>query len=159
MIYILTLLSLMLLSFVVVYFIKRRSGLLILALATGSILATQWSEQLSQYIMQLNIHTTQLVVMSTVTVLLIVLPMVLVMKSAKTASGRFQCGLHAVLCAIAVVIFVEKPIRLLVATDALASQVVNVIEIYRAIIITICLVAAILDVASYSLRVKSKKHT
>lgn len=156
--YIVVLLALMTLSFVMVYLMKRRSGLLILALTAGSVLSNQWSEQISQYIILLGMNVTQVVTIGVVTIILTILPMLLIMKSAKVSSGRLQYVLHAALCALVMVLYAEKSLRPVLATDTLANQIISGIEIYKMPILTFCLIIAIIDVTSYSFRTGKKRN-
>lgn len=145
---------LILLLFGVAYLTKRRYGVLGLALAAGSMISSVWVVDLTPIIASTGVQLVRPPLESVVSAALILLPALLLITSGSAYHNTPQRMLGAVLFALFAGVLLLEPLGSALVIEGVGQQVYLFLEQNRQIIITLCLVAAIVDL----LLTKTPKH-
>jgi hypothetical protein len=140
--------------FATAFFTKRRFGVLGLALAAGSVLATLWVGDLTPIIAEAGIAMVRPPLSSVISAGLVLLPAVLLLASGPTYKLLPQRIIGAAAFAILATALLLEPLGSALVIDDTAKPVYEFFVQNRAIIITAGLALAILDL----LVAKTPKH-
>lgn len=140
--------------FAMAYFTKRRFGVLGLALAAGAMLSTLWVGDLTPLIAQAGIILVKPPLESVVSAALILLPAILLLSSGPSYKSQIQRFIGASAFAVLAAALLLDPLGSALVIDKVGQPVYDFFVNYRVIIITVCLVLAVIDL----LMTKSPKH-
>lgn len=145
--------------FLLAYATKRRFGVLTLALSAGAILAGLWSHELTPYIANLGIVVVRPPLVDIISLILTLAPSLILLFSGPSADKKLQrIGGSAVFALLAVALMFETLKNALVIDD-FGQKIIGWVEPYLAIVVTVCLILALVDVLqTHSRRSISKKH-
>jgi len=143
--------------FATAYFTKRRFGVLGLALAAGAMLSTLWVGNLTPIIANAGIILVKPPLESVVGAALILLPAVLLLSSGPTYKSFSQRLVGSFAFAILAIALLLQPLGSALVIDGVGQSVYTFFLNNRAIIVTVCLALAVLDllVTKNSKRMKS----
>jgi hypothetical protein len=142
------------LLFATAYFTKRRFGVLGLALAAGAMLGNLWVGDLTPIIARAGIILVKPPLESVVLASLILLPALLLLSSGPSYKARTQRIIGASAFAILATALLLEPLGSALVIDSVGQPVYDFFAHNRVLIITVCLVLAIVDL----LMTKSPKH-
>lgn len=131
--------------FLAVFLMKRRLGLLGLALAAGSILSSMWVGDLTPLVAEAGFVIIRPPLSSIVATMLILLPATLVFFSGAGVKGKIVRFISALVFASLAVAFLLEPLRAALVIDATAKPFYNLLVQYQAVIITVGLGLSLLD--------------
>ena len=143
--------------FALPFFTKRRFGLPGLALAAGAMLAALWVGDVTPLIVQAGVIIVQPPLESIVTVVLTLIPAVLLLSASPSASSAFQRIGGSVLFALLAVALLLPAIHSALVIDEAGMPVYEFFSQNRPAIVTVGLVAALLDILMKK-RAKAAKH-
>lgn len=145
--------------FLIVYLTKRRLGLLGLALAAGSILASLWVGDLTPLVAQAGIEIVRPPLSSLVAAILIFLPVIILFFQGKTVKGQlWRIGSAAVFGVLAIALLLD-PIGAALVVDEKSKPIYDFLVQYKSVIITAGLTLSIIDLMlGSSRRQKEPKH-
>lgn len=146
------------LLFALAFFTKRRFGVLGLALAAGAMLSTLWVGDLTPIIAKAGIVLVAPPLESVVAAALILAPAVLLLSSGPVNKKPTQRVIGAAAFAVLATALLLQPLGSALVIDATAKPVYDFFVQYRAVIITICLVFAVLDILVTKSPKASKEH-
>ena len=132
--------------FLLAYMTRRRFGVLTLALAAGSILAELWSHELTPLIANLGVVVIRPPLVDIVSVLLILAPSLVLLFSGPAAHQKLQRIVGSLVFALLAVLLMFDALTSALVLDQFAQQSIDYINPYRAALITVCLVLAVIDV-------------
>ena len=143
--------------FATAYLTKRRFGVLGLALAAGAMLSTLWVGALTPIIANAGIVLVKPPLESVVAAGLVLLPAVLLLSSGPTYKSFSQRLVGSGAFAILAIALLLQPLGSALVIDGVGQPVYHFFLDNRAIIVTVCLALAILDllVTKNSRRMKS----
>jgi hypothetical protein len=156
--YIVLLLSLIAVLFVIAFISNRRFGVRGLALATGAMLATLWVGDLTPLIAQAGFTLSTPPLESVISVVLTLLPALILLRSGQSNQATFSRALGALLFAVLAVTLLLEPISTALIIEKPGDQLYTFIAQYRVVIITACLLVAILDLVLTKIPKISSKH-
>jgi hypothetical protein len=131
--------------FAVAFFTRRRFGVLGLALAAGAMLSTLWVGDLTPIIAKAGIVLVQPPLESVVSALLILAPALVLLSSGPTYKASSQRIVGAVLFAALATALLLAPLGSALVLDGTSKPVYDLFVQYKVIIITACLIVAVLD--------------
>ena len=143
--------------FALPFFTKRRFGMPGLALAAGAMLAALWVGDVTPLIVQAGVVIVQPPLESIVTLVLTILPAVLLLSVSPTTTSPLQRIGGAVLFALLAVALLLPAIHSALVIDDAGMPVYEFFSQNRATIVTVGLVAALLDILMKK-RAKAAKH-
>ena len=126
--------------FAMVFFTKRRFGVLGLALAAGAMLSTLWVGELTPIIARAGIVVVKPPLESLVAVGLTLLPVVLLLSSGPTYKSMSQRLIGAAAFAILAIAFLLQPLGSALVIDSVGQPV------YHNMIVTVGLLLAVGDI-------------
>jgi hypothetical protein len=132
--------------FAIVFFTKRRYGILALALAGGAMLSTLWVGDLTPIIAQAGFVLIKPPLESVVASALVLLPAILLLTSGPVYQSTVQRTLCALLFAVFAVVLLLEPIGSALVIEGPGKEVYDFLVANRVGIITICMVVAISDI-------------
>lgn len=132
--------------FAIVFFTKRRFGLLGMALAVGSILSNLWSQDLTPIIRQAGLEIVSPPLASVVAAALVLLPAAILLFSSPANKKFIHRILDAAAFAVLAVAFLLPVLGDALILEAEGLEVYNFFTEYRAWVITAGLVYAVVDV-------------
>lgn len=139
------LLSIILLLFLAAYFTKRRFGVLGLALAAGAMLSSLWVGDLTPLIAQAGVVLIKPPLQSVVSAGLILLPALLLLSSGPSYKSQLQRIVGAAAFAVLAIALLLDPLGSALVIDKVGQPVYDFFVSNRAIIVTLCLALAIID--------------
>lgn len=140
--------------FVLAFFTKRRFGVLGLALAAGAMLANLWVGKLTPVIAEAGVKLVAPPLHSVVSAALILAPALLLLFSGPTYKTKPWRIAGAAAFAVLAAALLLEPLGAALIIEGPGKQVYELFVQYRTVIITACLVLALLDL----LAVKMPKH-
>lgn len=158
MIFLIIFLVIITILFGVAYLTKRRFGVLGLALVTGAYISTLWVGDLTPIIAEAGIQTIKPPLESVVAATLIILPAVLLLLSGPTYVSKARRLFGAFLFAVLASTLLLEPLGSALIIDGPGEQVYTFLTDYRMIIVTICLVLALLDIVATKTPKISSRH-
>lgn len=132
--------------FAVVFFTRRRFGILGLALAAGAILSNLWVGDLTPIIAGAGVVVVKPPLESVIATGLTLLPAVILLASGPTHKGSIQRAVGAAAFAVLAVALLLEPLSVALVIDAAGKPLYDFFAQYRAIIITMCLIFAVGDI-------------
>ncbi|HET8884215.1 MAG TPA: hypothetical protein VFM68_01965 [Candidatus Saccharimonadales bacterium] len=144
--------------FGVVFFAKRRFGVLGLALAAGAMVSTLWVGDLTPIIAEAGFVLVAPPLESVVAAALILLPAILLLSSGPSYTTTWQRVSGATLFALLAVSLLLEPLGSALVVEGIGQQVYEFFVGYQVIIITTCLALAIVDVLLTKTPKRSSKH-
>jgi hypothetical protein len=146
------------LLFATAFLTKRRFGVLGLALTAGAMLSTLWVGDLTPIIANAGIILVKPPLQSVVAAFLILLPALLLLASGSTYKSGRQRFVGAAAFAILAIALLLEPLGSALVIDGIGRSVYDFFTRYRTIIITICLVLAVLDLLMTKTPKKARKE-
>jgi len=131
--------------FATAYFTKRRFGVLGLALAAGAMLSSLWVGDLTPIIASAGIILVKPPLESVVSAGLILLPALLLLSSGPSYKSHIQRIIGAGTFAVLAIALLLEPLGSALVIDSVGQPVYDFFVHNRVIIITACLVLAIID--------------
>lgn len=144
--------------FAVAFFTKRRFGALGLALGSGAMISTLLVGDVTPIIAEAGIIMVAPPLESVVTAALILLPALLLLISGPSYRSTSQRAIGAGLFAILATALLLEPLGAALVIDGVGQQVYDLFVQYRVIIITACLIFALIDVLLTKTPKPSAKH-
>ena len=138
-------LCIIVLLFLAAYFTKRRFGVLGLALATGALLSTLWVGDLTPIIAQAGIILIKPPLQSVVSAGLILLPALLLLSSGPSYKSQIHRIIGSLAFAVLAIALLLEPLGSALVIDKVGQPVYEFFVDNRVVIITACLVLAIID--------------
>lgn len=132
--------------FAIVFFTKRRYGVLALALAGGAMLSTLWVGDLTPIIAQAGFVLIKPPLESVVASALVLLPAIILLTSGPAYQSTVQRTLGALLFAVFAVVLLLEPIGSALVIEGPGKQAYDFLVANRVGIITVCMVVAISDI-------------
>ena len=132
--------------FAMVFFTKRRFGVLGLALAAGAMLSTLWVGELTPIIAQAGIVVVKPPLESLVAVGLTLLPVVLLLSSGPTYKSMSQRLIGAAAFAILAIAFLLQPLGSALVIDSVGQPVYDFFVRNHNMIVTVGLLLAVGDI-------------
>lgn len=148
----------LLLLFGVTYLTKRRFGVMGLALAAGAMLSSLWVGDLTPIIASTGVELVRPPLESVVSAALILLPALLLITSGPAYHKAPQRVLGALLFAVFAGVLLLEPFGSALIIEGVGQQVYLFLVQHRQIIITLCLVVAIIDLLLTKTHKPLKKH-
>lgn len=149
-------------AFLAALLVKRRVGLLILALLAGSVLSELWASRLAPVVADMSGLFMLVAAALTSAGLVVLPPLVLIIKSPPHRSHVLVRVFGALVFAALVVLYLTPSLERVLVFDGLSRTVYDFITAWAAVITTVGLVYAIVDVATTSkhahVKEKGKKH-
>jgi hypothetical protein len=131
--------------FATAFFTKRRFGVLGLALAAGAMLSGLWVGDLTPIIANAGIIIIRPPLHSVVSAALILLPALVLLTSGPTYKAMYQKIIGAAAFAVLATALLLEPLGAALVIDEVGKPVYEFFVQNRVVIITICLILAILD--------------
>lgn len=131
--------------FLTAYVTKRRLGMLGLALAAGSILASLWVGDLTPLVAQAGVEIIRPPLSSLVASLLVLLPPILLFFSGASTKGMILRIVGSLVFAALAIAFLLEPLDAALVIDSTSKPIHELLVHYKPIIVTIGLLLSILD--------------
>ncbi len=131
--------------FGVVFFTKRRYGVLGLALAAGSLLSMMWTKELTPIVAEAGFVLVRPPLESVVAGILTLLPPVLLLASGPAYHSVRQRVIGATLFALLATTLLLEPLGSALVIEGIGEQVFTFLSTNRTAVITVCLGIAIID--------------
>lgn len=144
--------------FALAFFTKRRFGVLGLALSAGAMLSSLWVGELTPVIANAGIIIVKPPLESVVAAGLILLPAVVLFSSGPSYKGMIQRVIGAAAFAVLAVALLLEPLGSALVIQDVGKPVYEFFVQYKATIVTVCLVIAILDLLVAKMPRFSKEH-
>lgn len=135
--------------FLLGFFSRRSMGYPALALTAGSIIATLWTDSLTPVVAQAGIIVVQPPMTSLVAVGLTLLPALIVMARAPKVTSHHHGWFGSLVFAVLAVMLTYAAFSNAVILDAGSETIVKQIFEYQAIITTVAIALAILEIVFY----------
>ncbi|MET0979928.1 MAG: hypothetical protein ABWX90_01580 [Candidatus Saccharimonadales bacterium] len=156
--FIMILLSMVVALFVLAFITNRRFGIRGLALATGAMIATLWVGDLTPIIAQAGFALSTPPLESVVAVVLTLLPAILLILSGQPNKSILRRVVGSLLFVLLAVVLLLEPIGAALVIEGPGDQLYALLTQYRVVIITVCLIVAILDLAFTKIPKIPSKH-
>lgn len=140
--------------FATAYFTRRRFGVLGLALAAGAMLSTLWVGDLTPIIARAGVVLVKPPLESVVSAVLILLPALLLLSSGPSYKAQVQRVIGATAFAVLAASLLLEPLGSALVIEGVGQSVYDFFVHNRVVIITVCLVLAIIDL----FMTKSPRH-
>ena len=137
------------LLFLIAFFSRRSMGYPALGLTAGSIIATLWTDSLTPVVAQTGIIVIQPPLTSIVAVCLTLLPALVIMTRAPKVSSHHHGIVGSLVFAVLAVMLTYAAFSNAVVLDAGSEEIVKQIFEYQAVITTVAIVLAILEIVFY----------
>lgn len=144
--------------FAIAFLTKRRYGVLALGLAAGAMLSTLWVGDLTPIIAQAGFVLVRPPLESVVASLLTLLPAMLLMVNGPAYHKAFQRTAGALLFAVLATVLLLEPLGAALIIEGAGKEVYDFLVTNRIAIITVCLIAAIMDILFTKTSKISSKH-
>lgn len=131
--------------FLAAFLTKRRVGLLGLALASGSLLASLWVGNLTPLVAQAGVEIVRPPLSSLVATVLILLPVTLLFFRGNSVKGAVWRIVHSFVFAVLAIGFLLEPMSAALVVDEQAKPVFDFLTQYRTLIITGGIVLSVVD--------------
>lgn len=132
--------------FFIAFLTKRRFGVLGLALAAGAMLSSLWVADLTPVVAQAGLVLVKPPLESVVAVALTLLPALLLLTSGPAYHSGMQRFFGAFLFALLATTLLLEPLGSALIIEGPGKDVYDFLTTYHVTIVTVCLVAAIIDV-------------
>lgn len=150
--------GLILLLFALAYATKRRFGVLALSLLAGALLAEMWSETVTPYVANSGISLISPPLINVVSFVITLVPSFFLLFSGPSAFKKHQQLGGAFVYALLAVSLLFDTLKSAIVMDDFAKNVASQVEPYLPIVITVCIVLALLDVfATHTRKFDSRK--
>jgi hypothetical protein len=156
--FIVLLLSMVAVLFILAFMTNRRFGVRGLALAAGAMIATLWVSDLTSIIVQAGFELSTPPLKSVVAAVVTLLPVLLLLSSGHPTKSMLQRVFGSLLFAVLAITLLLEPIGAALVIDGPGQQVYALLTQYRVVIITICLIVAIFDLAFTKIPKIPSKH-
>jgi hypothetical protein len=141
--------------FGLVFFTRRRMGVLGLALAAGAMLATMWVGELTPIIASAGVVIIQPPLESLVSSFLILLPAILLLSNGAKYTNPSQRIIGATTFALLAIALLLPSIGSALVIDDTGRPIYDFFDHYRTLIVTVGLTLSILDIISTKLPKRS----
>lgn len=131
--------------FVCMYFTRRRLGVLGLALAAGAMLSTLWTDSATPVVAQAGVELVRPPLEAVVATALTLLPAFILLFGGPTYKLKPQRLLGSIVFAVLAVALLLEPFGSALVIDATGKPVYEFLKEYQNSIVTIGLIAAIVD--------------
>jgi len=148
----------LLILFVLAYFTKRRFGVLGLALAAGAMLSNLWAQQLTPLVQKTGIDIAVPPLATVVAVLLVLLPALLLLTGGPTYHKKSEQIIGATLFALLAVALLIEPLGSGLVLQGDGKQVYDWFFQNRVYIVTLGLIAALVDLLFTKTSAPHSKH-
>ncbi len=143
--FIITLGVITLVLFTLSFISNRRFGVHGLSLVAGSTLATLWSSDVAMLVAGAGVSLTAPPLETVVVLGLTLLPALILLGSGHRARSKLQRMIGALLYAALAIALLYEPLTRALVIDGPGQQLQALIAQYRVVLITACLVIAVLD--------------
>ncbi|HJP80893.1 MAG TPA: hypothetical protein VJ841_00655 [Candidatus Saccharimonadales bacterium] len=147
-----------LMAFVLPFLTKRRFGVSGLALAAGSMLAALWVGDITPFVAKAGVVIVQPPLESVVTLVLTLLPAILLLFSSPKASSSLQRVGGSIIFAALAIALLTPALESALVVDASGKTLHDFLVTNRAAIVTVGLVAAVLDIL-FRMKPKTSGHS
>lgn len=148
--------------FALPFIMKRRFGLLGLALAAGALLSSYWTDAVQAFLESQGVELTQPPLASVVAVSLILLPAIVLMFSAPACNGKIIRIISSAAFAVMAFLFILPELQNIFVINPGAEPVLETIIEFKTTILAALIVYATVDVllgqGKPSRRGKNKEH-
>lgn len=144
--YILVFLAIAALLFALSFVVKRRFGVLVLALLAGSLLANLWTETLTPLVASTGIVTVRPPLSSIVALVVTLAPAFILFLGGPVAHGKHERLIGSLVFAVVATMLSLNWINDALVIDGPGVVLHDVLIEYQALILTIGVIAAIVDV-------------
>lgn len=131
--------------FVIAYVFRRRFGVAGITLAAGAVLAKLWTDSLTPLVASAGVIIIRPPLESIVAIVLTLLPAILVMSRSPRAHAHHRRVIGSALFALLAVMLTYGAFANAVVLDESSKHYITQLISYEKIIITTCLVLAIID--------------
>ncbi len=128
------------------YLFRRRFGVAGVTLAAGAVLAKLWTDSLTPLVASAGVIIIRPPLESIVAIVLTLLPAILVMSRSPRAHAHHRQVIGSALFALLAVMLTYGAFANAVVLDESSKQYITQLISYEKIIITVCLVLAIVDI-------------
>lgn len=128
------------------YVTKRRFGVLVLALVAGGMLATMWTETLTPLVASAGLVTVKPPLSSLVAMIITLAPALVLLMGGPTAHGKHERLYGSSVFAVTATVLVFRWLNDALVIEGSGTILHGFIQDYQAVILTICVIAAIFDV-------------
>ncbi len=132
--------------FIIAYLFRRRFGVAGVTLAAGAVLAKLWTDSLTPLVAGAGVIIIRPPLESIVAIVLTLLPAILVMSRSPRAHAHHRRVIGSALFALLAVMLTYGAFVNAVVLDESSKQYITQLISYEKIIITVCLVLAIVDI-------------
>lgn len=132
--------------FVLMFFTKRRYGVMAFALAAGAMMSTLWVSDLTPLVARSGVVIVQPPLEVIVAAGLTLIPALLVLFSGPVYHGKGGRGVGSLFFGLLAILLLLEPIRSGVVIDGLSAQVVAALVAYKPVGVTFLLIMAVVDV-------------
>ncbi|MFZ1600547.1 MAG: hypothetical protein WAT31_04150, partial [Candidatus Saccharimonas aalborgensis] len=132
--------------FMTAYLFRRRFGVAGVTLAAGAVLAKLWTDSLTPLVASAGVIIIRPPLESIVAIVLTLLPAILVMSRSPRAHAHHRQVIGSALFALLAVMLTYGAFANAVVLDESSKQYITQLISYEKIIITVCLVLAIVDI-------------
>lgn len=144
--------------FLVSFFTKRRFGVLGLALIAGSYMASIWSEDLTPIVADLGVSFTAPPLGSIVAAVITLIPALFLLLSGPSYKTVLSRCVGAFLFSLLATLLLLEPLGAALVIDEVAKPVYELLLQYNTMIISACIIIAVLDIFLQKTPKIPKKH-
>ncbi len=134
------------LLFILCFFMKRRFGVLGLALAAGVIISQSWAEKLTPIIQQQGFEPTAPPLLVIVQAALVVAPAIILLFSGPTYHQKIPRIIGSLLFALLASTFLVSILGGFMQFDEISLPIYEAFTEFQQVIIVVCLIIAVIDV-------------
>lgn len=140
------------------YVAKRRFGVLVLALVAGGMLATMWTETLTPIVASVGLVTIKPPLSSLVAMLITLLPAFILFMGGPVAHASHERIYGSLVFAVTATVLVFRWLNDALVIDGPGMVLHDFIRDYQAVLLTVCVIAAIFDVLMTHTARRSGQH-
>jgi hypothetical protein len=146
------------LLFALAFILRRRFGMLALALCAGIVLSNVLTDASADALQIFGIGVAGLSTTALASSLLILLPSFILMVGGPRYNGATMAVVGSVFYAVFALVLLVLPLQATLATDGASQQVVDTILSYQSLIIVVFVVLGLLDALAIKAPRFGKKH-
>lgn len=133
------------LLFAMSYIVKRRFGVLVLALLAGSLLASLWTEALTPIVASFGFVTIKPPLSSLVALTVTLAPALILLLSGPAVHGKYERIFGSLIFAVVATVLSFEWLNDALVIDGYGQYLHDFIQLYRAPILTAGVIAAVFD--------------
>ena len=132
--------------FVLMFFTKRRYGVMALALAAGAMMSSLWLSDVTPLVVKAGVVIVQPPVEVIVAAGLTLIPAMLLLFSGPSYHGKGSRMIGSLFFGLLAILLLLDPIQAGVVTDSMSKPIIAALVNYKAVGVTLLLVLAVVDV-------------